>query len=126
MHKWLVYTAFGWLTLTGIAHFAIDVVSHHVRGVHPPGAPATLLYYGLHSAYALGQVAFGALGLMAAARALPLLATTPPLALALLGGLGWLAIAFLFSPYLPPRINAVVFCALVIAAWAARPALGGG
>ena len=48
MHKWLVYTAFGWLTLTGIAHFVIDVVSHHVRGVHPPGAQTTLLYYGLH------------------------------------------------------------------------------
>ena len=121
MHKWLVYTAFGWLTFTGIAHFVIDVVSHHVRGVHPPGTQTTLLYYGLHSAYSLGQVAVGALGLMVAARALPLLGSTPPLALALLAGLGWLAISFLFSTYLPPRINAGVFCALVIAAWMARP-----
>jgi hypothetical protein len=121
MHKWLLYAAFGWLSLTGAMHFAIDVVSQQLRGKHPPGVETTLLYYGLHSAYALGQVAVGVLGLMVAARALPLLASTPPLLLALLAGLGWLAIAFLFSPYLPPRINAAVFCVLVIAAWLARP-----
>ncbi|TDK23766.1 hypothetical protein E2F46_09535 [Luteimonas aestuarii] len=125
MHKWLIYIAFGWLTLTGALHFAIDVVSQHLRGKHPPGAEATLLYYGLHSAYALGQVVVGLLALFVATRAMPLLATTPPLALALLAGLGWLAIACLFSPYWPPRINAAVFCALVLAAWLTRPAAVG-
>ena len=58
-------------------------------------------------------------------RALPLLATTPPLMLALLAGLGWLAIAWLFTPYWPPRFNAAVFCVLVLAAWLTRPGTAG-
>jgi len=120
MHKWLMYTAFGWLVFAGVTHFAVDVVSYHLRGKLPPGAETTLLYNGMHSAYALGQVGFGVLALMVAARAMPLLSATPMLALALLAGLGWLAIAFLFSPYLPPRVNAGVFCALVVAAWLTR------
>ena len=120
MHRWLVYTAFGWLALSGVLHFAIDVVSQHLRGKHPPGTETTLLYYGLHSAYALGQVTVGALALLVATRALPLLSATP-LALALLAGLGWLAIACLFMPYWQPRLNAGVFCGLVAAAWLWRP-----
>lgn len=122
MHTWLVYIAFGWLALTGMLHFIIDVVSQYLRGMHPPGTETTLLYYGLHSAYSLGQVAVGALGLMVAVRALPLLGTTPVMALVLLAGLGWLAIAVLFMPYVPPRINAGVFCALMLAAWLTPPA----
>lgn len=62
MHKYIVFTAFGVLTLFGTAHFLIDVVSQHFRGLHRPG-PTTDLYYGLHSAYGLGQAAFGAMGL---------------------------------------------------------------
>ncbi|HEX5664815.1 MAG TPA: hypothetical protein VFX93_15165 [Xanthomonadaceae bacterium] len=126
MHKWFVYTAFGWLALSGVLHFAIDVVSQHLRGKHPPGVETTALYYGLHSAYALGQVTVGALVLVIATRALPLLTSTSPLAFALLAGLGWLAIACLFMPYWQPRLNAGVFCVLVVAAWLARPVQGGG
>lgn len=67
MHKYLVYAAFGTLTLFGTLHFLIDVVSQHARGLRQPG-PETDLYYGLHSAYGLGQAAFGAMGLYLAWR----------------------------------------------------------
>lgn len=95
MHKYLVYAAFGTLTLFGTLHFLIDVVSPHVRGLRQPG-PETDLYYGLHSAYGMGQAACGAMGLYLARRALPLLQDWPPLLLALLAGLGWLAICRFF------------------------------
>ncbi|WP_431266211.1 hypothetical protein ACQ859_13510 [Roseateles chitinivorans] len=32
MNKTLVYTTYGWLTLSGTLHFLIDVVSHVLRG----------------------------------------------------------------------------------------------
>lgn len=60
MQKYLVYAAFGNLTLFGRLHFLIDVVSQHVRGAREPG-PGTDLCYGPHSAYGLGQAAFGVL-----------------------------------------------------------------
>jgi hypothetical protein len=31
MHKYIVYAAFGWLALSGAMHFAVDVVSQHLR-----------------------------------------------------------------------------------------------
>lgn len=119
MHKTIVYIAFGWLTLTGVLHFIVDVVSQHLRGKHAPG-PETTLYYGLHSAFALGQVMFGLLGLWLAWRALPVISATPALALALLAGLGWLAVTVLFMPYWEPKFNVGVFCVLVLAAFFTR------
>ena len=67
MAKYLTFAAFGWLTFTGTLHFAIDVVSQYVRGKRAPG-PETTLYYGLNSAFALGQVLFGLMCLWAARR----------------------------------------------------------
>jgi hypothetical protein len=42
MHKYLVYAAYGWLTLGGTLHFFIDVVSQYMRGKRVPGPEATL------------------------------------------------------------------------------------
>lgn len=119
MNKYLVFATYGWLTLSGTLHFIIDVVSHAVRGKHPPG-PETTLYYGLNSAFSLGQVAFGALGLFLAWRALPLLTQTPVLALTLMTGLGWWAITFMFMTYWEPKLNVGIFCALALAALIVR------
>ena len=119
MQKIILYTAFGWLTATGLLHFVIDVVSQHLRGKHPPGIETTL-YYGLHSAYALGQVAFGLLALLLVWRAPGIISQTPALVVAMLAGIGLLAISVLFMSYTEPRFMAGVFCALVLAAFLTR------
>ena len=76
MHRVLAYIAFTWLTLAGTLHFAVDVVAQYARGKRVPGAETTL-YYGLNTAYALGQVLFGLLGLLVARRAIGLLREWP-------------------------------------------------
>lgn len=119
MTRYLIFATYGWLTLSGVLHFLIDVVSHAVRGKHPPG-PATAMYYGLNTAFSLGQVVFGLLGLFLAWRALPLVTQTPVMALTLLAGLGWWAITFLFMTYWEPKLNVGVFCALAFAALIVR------
>lgn len=119
MFKYLVYTAFGWLVFSGVMHFCVDVVSQHLRGKRIPGAETTL-YYGLNSAFALGQVAFGALGLYVALRSLDMVRELPVLAFALLLGLGWLAISYLFMEYMEPRFIIGLFCLLIVAAIVAR------
>lgn len=119
MHKYILYSAYGWLALSGTLHFIVDVVSQHLRGKHPPGAETTL-YYGLHSAFALGQVAFGVLGLLLAWRAPAVFGQIPVLPISLVAGLAWLAITFQFMSYWEPKLNVSVFCALVLAAWLTR------
>lgn len=119
MHKYIVYAAYGWLALTGILHFVVDVVSQHLRGKRAPGL-ATTLYYGLNSAFALGQVAFGLLGLFLAWRAMNLLSETPALMLSIAAGFGWLAMTFLFMEYWEPKLNVGIFCVLMIAALVTR------
>ncbi len=115
MHKYIVYAAYGWLALTGILHFAVDVVSQHLRGKREPGLETTL-YYGLNSAFSLGQVAFGLLGLFLAWRAMNLLTETPVLILSVAAALGWLTITFLFMTYWEPKFNIGIFCVLIVAA----------
>lgn len=118
MRQILAYVAFSWLIAAGALHLAIDVVAQFVRGVRAPG-PATTLYYGLHSTYALGLVMFGALGLLVARQAPAILDQWPVLALTALAAAGWLTLAFLFIEYQPPRILMGVFAALVLAMVAA-------
>ncbi len=55
LHKVLVYVAFGWLAFAGTMHFLIDVLAQYLRHKRVPG-PEKTLYYGLNTAYALGQV----------------------------------------------------------------------
>jgi hypothetical protein len=115
MARYLTLAAFGWLTLTGTAHFVIDVVSQHVRGKHVPG-PETTLYYALHSAFALGQVLFGLMCLWATRRQPDLLRDPVVATLAFAGAAAWLALTFFAMEYREPRINAGIFIALLFAA----------
>ena len=115
MHKYILYAGYGWLVLTGVLHFIVDVVSQHLRGKRIPSQETTL-YYGFNAAFSLGQVVFGLLGLFLAWRAMGLLSEKPVLILALAAGIGWLALTFLFMTYREPKINAAIFCALILAA----------
>ena len=120
MHSYLTYGAFGWLALTGAAHFLIDVVSQYLRGKRAPSVETTL-YYGLNSAFALGQVLFGLICLWIAWRQPGLLAERPVVALCFAAAAAWLAITFAFMGYWEPRMNAGVFAALLIAAVLTAP-----
>ncbi|WP_394843160.1 hypothetical protein LZC95_39685 [Pendulispora brunnea] len=95
--------------------FFIDVVSQYVRGKRPPG-PETTLYFGLNTAYALGQVLFGLLALVVAVRAMDLLGRWPAIVLSIAAGGSWLIFGFLFLEYWEPRIAAAAYCALIVAA----------
>ncbi|HEY9256319.1 MAG TPA: hypothetical protein VIP30_17510 [Stenotrophomonas sp.] len=119
MHKYIVFAAYGWLALTGILHFSVDVLSQYLRGKREAGLETTL-YYGLNSAFSLGQVAFGLLGLFLAWRAIGLLSQTPVLILTALAAFGWLAITFLFMEYWEPKLMVGIFCVLIIAAFFTR------
>jgi hypothetical protein len=115
MHKYLVYAAYGWLTLGGTLHFVIDVVSQYLRGKRVPG-PETTLYYGLNSAYALGQFLLGVVGLLMARESLSLVSQWPMVSISLGAGLCWLVIGFMFLEYWEPRVVTLIFIILVIAA----------
>ncbi len=121
MKTYLAHIAFGWLAATGVLHFLVDVVSQYVRGKRPPGDAATL-YYGLNTAFSLGQVLFGLLCLWLVWRQPDFLANRMIAVLCVAGGAGWLAITYAFMEYREPKIVAMIFLALLIAAIvAARP-----
>lgn len=119
MQKYVIYAAFGWLAASGLLHFVIDVAAQYVRGKRPPGVETTL-YYGLNSAFSLGQVAFGALGLYAAFRALPVISDVPVLVLSVAAGIGWLTLAVFFMEYREPRLMSGIFVLLVLVAIVTR------
>lgn len=119
MSRYLFHVAYGWLALSGLLHFVADVVSQYVRGKRAPSLE-TSLYYGLNSAFSLGQVVFGLLGLYLASRAMEVLAATPIMVLSALAAMGWLAITLLFMEYWEPKANAGLFCALLLAACVPR------
>ncbi|CAB3633134.1 MAG: hypothetical protein J0I68_09510 [Achromobacter sp.] len=119
MRQILVYSSFSWLALAGGLHFAIDVVAQFARGARAPG-PETTLYYGLHSAYALGLVLFGGFGLLVARQAPALLSQWPALALTVFAAAAWLVLAFVFIEYRPPRILISVFAVLALSMVATR------
>jgi hypothetical protein len=85
------------------------------RGKRLPGN-ATTLYYGLNSAYALSQVLFAALALIAVSQGLIILGHWPGLILGFLAALCWLAIRVLFLEYRQPRMTVALFAALLAAA----------
>jgi len=115
MHKIFAYSAFGWLVFSGVMHFIVDVVSQHLRGKRVP-SPETTLYYGLHTAYALGQVLFGLLGLLIIRQALPLFAQWPMRALRITAFCAWIIFCFTFIEYWEPKMNIGIFGALLILA----------
>jgi hypothetical protein len=97
-------------------HFAIDVVGQYARGKRPPAGAATTLYYGLNSAYALSQVLFAALALLAISGGLLILGRWPGLILGFLAALSWLAVCVLFLEYRQPRMTVALFAARLAAA----------
>jgi hypothetical protein len=109
-----VYFAFGWLTFAATMHFLIDVLAQYLRHKRVPG-PETTLYYGLNTAYALGQVLFGVLGLLIARRAIVILREWPALLLCGVAAAAWFVIGVLFIEYPQPRFMVVIFGILVLA-----------
>jgi hypothetical protein len=114
LHKISVYAAFGWLTFAGTMHFVIDVLAQYLRHKRVPG-PETTLYYGLNSAYALGQILVGILGLLIAHHAIEVLGQWPVLLLCGVAAAAWFAIAFLSIEYPQPRFMMFILGTLVLA-----------
>ncbi len=100
-HKVVVNVAFGWLPLAGLMHFLIDVLAQYLRHKRLPG-PETTMYYGLNTAYALGHVILGILGLLIARRAIAVLGEWPALLLCDLATAAWFVIALLSIEYGAP------------------------
>jgi hypothetical protein len=115
MHRILAYIAFTWLTLAGTLHFAVDVVAQYARGRRVPG-PETTLYYGLNTAYALGLVLFGLLGLLVARRAIGLFRAWSARLVCGAAAIGWFAVALRFIEYPQPRFMMAAFGVLLFAA----------
>lgn len=115
MHKTLLLAAYGWLTVFGLTHFLVDVVSRRLRNRHALDAEA-VLYYGLHTTYAMGQVMFGLLALLIASRNVELLSHPPSLIMAITAAIGWFVIAWLFMDYWEPKAVAGIFFVLITAA----------
>ena len=111
----LLYGAYGWLLVSGLLQFGIDVVSQALRGKRVPG-PETTLYYGLNTAYALSQVLFALLALFAIRQGLHTLARWPGVTLGLVAAAGWLGICFRFLEYPQPRATVLLFVALLLGA----------
>ncbi len=110
----LAYSAFAWLTLGGLVHFIVDVAAQALRGAREPGY-ATTQYWGLHTAFALGQVVFGLVGILIARHAAGLLHTGPFLLVAALATAGWFAVILLFSEYKQPLFWVIGFPLLLVA-----------
>ena len=119
MHRTLLYAAFGWLGISGALHYVIDVVAYYMRGQRRGDGDA-MLYYGLHTAYSLGQVTGALLALLAIGTGSDLFERTAGLILGVIAVAGWLAISIAFSGYTPPRINAAIVLALLTGAMLLR------
>lgn len=111
----LWFIAYGWVIAMGIMHFIVDVVSQYVRGVRAPSTETTF-YYGMNTAFSLGQVVLGLFGLILALKAPQLLGQWPAVVLTIVAAAGWLVISFLFLPYKEPRFVSAISALLIIAA----------
>ena len=119
MLRYLVYAPYGWLLITGTLHFFIDVVSQHLRGKRVPGLETTL-YYGLNSAYALGQVVFALCALLMVRSGAEILWQWPGLLLTFAAAAAWFAICHYFIEYREPKIMLAIFTVLLVAAISLR------
>jgi hypothetical protein len=115
MRTKFLYAAYGWLLLGGLLHFCIDVVSQYVRGRRVP-SPETTLYYGLNTAYAVGQVLVALLAILVLHGGSSAMGRWPGLTLGFTAASAWLAICFLFLEYPQPRMIVAIFAALLTGA----------
>ncbi len=107
-----LYAAYGWLLLGGLLHFSIDVLAQYLRGKRAPG-PESTLFFGLNTAYALGQALVGLLALLVVHSGSPMLELWPGLAFGFVAALGWFAVCLLFLEYKQPRGVVIVFAVLL-------------
>lgn len=112
LHSLLLYAAYGWLLLSAVLHFAVDVVSQYVRGKRPP-SPATTLYYGLNSTYALIQLLFAALALLAIHEGMTAMDRWPGIILGFVAACVWFVLSWLFFEYSQPHMAGLLFAALL-------------
>lgn len=115
LHIGLLYGAYGWLLVSGLLQFGIDVVLQAVRGKRVPG-PETTLYYGLNTAYAHSQILFAVLALVAIQQGLSVMGKWPGVLLGLVAAGAWLGICFRFLEYPQPRATVLLFMALLVGA----------
>ncbi len=120
IQKIIFTTAFGWLILAGVLHIAVDVVSQHLRGVRIP-SPETTLYFGLHIAYSLGQILFGAMGLLVTWVESGANKASPMLLLIIASAVAWILFALYFIDYSPPKVMIGIYATLIILAILASP-----
>jgi hypothetical protein len=115
LHRPLLYGAYSWLLLSGLLHFGIDVVSQYLRGKRAP-SPATTLYYGLNSSYAVSQVLFAMLALFAIRHGVAAMGQWSGVGLGLLAACAWFVLSMIFLEYTQPRMTVVLFAALLVGA----------
>jgi predicted outer membrane lipoprotein len=115
LHRTLLYGAYSWLLLSGLLHFGIDVVSQHIRGKRAPG-PATTLYYGLNSSYAVGQILFAMLALFAIRQGVAAMGQWSGITLGLLAACSWFVLSIMFLEYTQPRKTVALFAVLLLGA----------
>jgi predicted outer membrane lipoprotein len=115
LHHSLLYGAYSWLLLSGLLHFGIDVVAQYIRGKRAP-SPATTLYYGLNSSYAVSQILFGLLALFAIRHGLAAMGQLPGILLGLLAACAWFVLSLIFLEYTQPRATVALYAALLVGA----------
>jgi predicted outer membrane lipoprotein len=115
LHRTLLYGAYSWLLLSGLLHFGIDVVSQYIRGKRAPG-PATTLYYGLNSSYAVGQILFAMLALFAIRQGVAAMGQWSGITLGLLAACSWFVLSIMFLEYTQPRKTVALFAVLLLGA----------
>jgi hypothetical protein len=115
LHYSLLYGAYSWLLLSGLLHFAIDVVSQYIRGKRVP-SPATTFYYGLNSSYAVSQILFGLLALFAIHHGLAATGQLSGILLGLLAACAWFVLSLFFLEYTQPRATVALYAAFLFGA----------
>jgi hypothetical protein len=80
----------------------------------------TTLYFGLHSAYTLGQLLFAVVALLLIRNGVPFFGEWPGLILGFTAAAAWLAICVAFISYREPRIVVGLFAILLAGAALAR------
>ncbi len=106
MHKTLLLATYWTLLAAGTLHFIADVLSQYFRGLRKPSYETTL-YYGLHSAYSLGQVVFAIVALLLTRSGSTFMDSTAGTAISFAAVLGWLAIALLYRVHAAEGVHRV-------------------
>ena len=110
--RFLLYLPYIWLLLTGTLHFCIDVLSQYLQGKRAASVETTL-YYGLNTAYALGQILLAVGALLCISSGSMMMQQWPGLLLGFGAAAAWFAICVVFLEYREPRILLAIFVTLL-------------